>query len=332
MQAKHQFGWGDTYGIRKAITEVAPWLSINTLPIETFGYPKHEGDEELVSLVRKLLRKLTGKNYQHILITQGCTHALNAYVAVEKKLDRNNWGEFTLSTNKLYFPFYPGIAENHDLSFSPGQLGEISNSIQIIDSPSNPEGKICFEDYGNAIWDAAYYSPTYGVNINLPRDLCTPIPNHVAMAGSLSKFTGINGIRVGWLATNDQELYDEAAKWVTYDICGVSGPSQWIAKEILKKIDLEEFWNVSRNVLDSNRTEVQKLSHIFGDQNIPTTGMFALFEIDNKLGKLLEKASVQVTPGSNCGDDRNSVRINLAHTNEATRAMVKAVLKVDKIK
>jgi aspartate/methionine/tyrosine aminotransferase len=327
MQKEHQFGWGNTPGIREALLRVNPFLSISPSQIANLDYAPIEGYPELTILVRKLLRKLTGNNYEYITITQGCTHALNAYVHAEKN---NNE---VLATRKLYFPWYPGVAANHGLTHKPGQLGDIRNAVQILDSPSNPEGEVgSIPPYGRVVWDAAYYSPTYGVNIGLTGDLNTHIPIHEAMAGSLGKFSGINGIKLGWLATNNFELYCKVSNYVSRDLCGTSGLSQLLACEILEKTDLDEFWKVSRLVLDSNRTELQKLAYLFGDQKIPDKGMFALFEVDKKLRMVLDKACVVTTPGTLCGDDRNSVRINLANTNKATKSMVRAVLKVDRKK
>lgn len=328
-QYKHLFGWGDTYGIREAIIKTAPWLLLSPQPIASFGYPKHEGEESLVKLIGKLCKTLTGNKYKYVLVTQGCTHALNAYVWAEKDKELKA-GDQDLATKSFYFPFYPGIAKNQGLRHAPGEIGKLYKAIQIIDSPSNPIGEITYGDLGRSVWDAAYYTPTYGVSTaNLDKKQ-TGIPAHIAMAGSLSKFSGINGIRIGWLATNDKHLYAQAASWISHDICGVSWPSQWLAEQILTKVDLEKFWKASRLVIDNNKNEIQKLSLIFGNQELPKVGMFALFEVDKKLKKLLEKASVSTMPGHLCGDKRDSVRINLAHTNEATKEMVKDILKADK--
>lgn len=320
---KYNFGWGDTYGIRDALIKVAPWLSIAAPPIEKFGYPKHEGEDSLVQHVKKLLKIITQKDYEYVLITQGCTHALNAYVAAEKKENS------VLSTRRLYFAFYPGIAENHNLPFSPGSFGKVTNSVQILDSPSNPEGIITTGNHGRLVWDCAYHTPTYGVKI-FPDKNQTPIPDHVAVAGSLSKLTGVNGIRLGWLATNDQMLYEKASRWATFDVCGVSGLSQWLGEEILSKVCLDTFWKASKAVVDNNKTEIEKLSYLFGNQKMPELGMFAFFEVDRKLRRLFDKASVYTTPGTACGDDKDSMRINLAHFNDTTKEMVKAILKADK--
>lgn len=303
--------------------QAAPWLRLSSMPVEKFGYPKHGGEPVLIDLVRKLVLKLTGKNYKHILITAGCTNAIGAYVHAIKKSDTK-----VMSSRSLYFPFYPGIAENAGLTLKPGTLGTIPDAVQVIDSPSNPGGLITLEGSGNMLWDAAYYSPTYGVKTEMTPPK-TQIPPHIAMAGSLSKFTGINGIRLGWLATDDLALFEAAKKWSTHDTSGISWPSQWLGAQILTNADLDLFWSLSRSVIDDNRNTIQELDHIFGNQPVPSTGMFALFEVDPGIKRLLENAGVVIMPGSACGDTRDSVRINLAQTREATKAMVKDVLKAD---
>jgi bifunctional pyridoxal-dependent enzyme with beta-cystathionase and maltose regulon repressor activities len=59
--------------------------------------------------------------------------------------------------------------------------------------------------------------------------------------------------------------------------------------------------------------------------------MFALFEIDDKLEALLQKASVKVMPGNLCGDvNRHSIRINLANSRELTKLMVNTIIRLDK--
>jgi len=325
-KTKHHFGWGDTYGVREAMMLTAPHLALNPMPIGDFGYPKHGGEDELIDLIRKLCIRLTGKSYKHILITQGCTNAINAYCHAEADSKTEYF-----ACRKLYFPLYLDIATNAGLIFKPGTLGKLLNSIEIIDSPSNPLGFVDGIDYGSrTLWDAAYHSPTYGVNISkAPK---TPIPAHVAMAGSLSKFSGINGIRLGWLATDEDELYKSALRWSTADTSGISWPSQWLGMEILKNVDLEAFWRRSAATIDDNKIEINKLSKIFGGQEIPDKGMFAFFEVDDRIHQILDKADVVTMPGSRCGDTGDSVRINLAHTREATAAMVKAVLKADRRK
>jgi aspartate/methionine/tyrosine aminotransferase len=336
MEYKHNFAWGDTRGIRAIMMKYINETNIlQNIPWENFGYPEHEGDPELIRYTKTLINELTGHQYKHILITNGATHALNAYVAAIKTPDTD-----FMYTHKLYFLFYPGIASNHGLTHATQEsmLTIPEKQIGIMDSPSNPEGKMHGNPFfpnstysKNIIFDAAYYTPTYcGIGNKNNLKCINIIPNHDAIAGSFNKLTGINGLRVGWLATDDDNIYNNALEYIEHDICGVSYPSQHMALEIMKHVNLNHFYWESKLMLDSNKGEMSRLNHIFGNQPIPTHGMFALFEIDAKLKRLLEKASVKFMPGNSCGDFRDSARFNLSNSNEATKNMVDAILKADK--
>jgi len=329
MIYKFDFSWGDTRGIRKIMSDLIYQEGLDqSIPWHTFGYPPHEGDTGLIWRTRELVKGFTGHEYKHILITNGATHALNAYIAA-----KNNENIRGILTHDKYFMFYPGIAKNHHLIHftRPEISGAECDKITIIASPSNPEGNI-FGPLGvpeRSIWDAAYYTPTYCDATGLS-GLAAPIrPTHEAMAGSYSKLTGINGLRVGWLATDSDQVYQKALEWTEHDICGVSYPSQSMVAAIIKGVDLEAFYGTSKALLDTNREELAKLGYLFGHQAIPNNGMFALLEVDKKLKRLLEKVSVHVMDGSLCGDTRESVRFNLANGREITNQMVKAILKED---
>jgi aspartate/methionine/tyrosine aminotransferase len=335
---KHDFGWGDTRGIRAVMAAELKRIGLNIYgqDLGEFGYPAHEGEPQLVEEVRKLIKDLTGRHYSKILITNGATHALNAFIFAHKSVRNIK----ILSTNDMYFSFYPLIADIHGLEHKryqdyDGTLGE--GEIGIIDSPSNPKGRMLscrsehFATVGGLVWDAAYHTPTY---CGVRRDtslVCPPIiPGHEAMVGSLNKLTGINGLRVGWLATNHYSVFDRALNYVEADLCGVSAPSQAYALQILKRVELQPFYAESKRVLDNNREELQRLSYLFGGQPIFPYGMFALFESDGALQGLFKRANVIYKPGDEIGASRDHMRLNLANTNEATKAMVEAVLKADK--
>jgi aspartate/methionine/tyrosine aminotransferase len=297
------------------------------MPWEIFGYPPHEGMPQLREEISKLVKNLTGDKYEYILVTGGATHALNTAIAAMKTQSTKY-----MYTHKLYFSRYPGIATNLGLEhIRTDKMNPRLGDIGIIDSPSNPEGKLHpIGDPVSIIWDAAYYSPTYCGIRDKEKLKCYPIiPKHIAMAGSLSKLTGINGLRIGWLATNDYFLYQKALSYVTSNLCGVSYPSQYAAWQLLSRVNMPEFYAESKALIDSNKTEMQRLDYLFGYQLIPRCGMFVLFETDQKLKNLLEKASVLVMAGSQCGDVRDSVRFNLANPNQMTKEMVNAVLKAD---
>jgi len=332
----HDFSWGDTSGIREIMLKHSGHIFYSTraMPWSLFGYPEHEGVMELRNLTKALIKNLTGREYRYIIITNGALQSLNAYV--NSKVNSNTE---ILYTNNMYFAFYPNIAANMRLK----HIGDIKKALNpgkqnigIIDSPSNPMGDM-FDGNSqvkeNVVWDAAYFSPTYcGMKVNEKKLKCMPIiPDHDAMAGSFNKLTGINGLRIGWLATNSNIIFNRTLKYIESDTCGVSYPSQWAILQILKYVDLNAFFIESKDMLDVNRNEISRLDHLFSGQPIPDTGMFALFEVDQALKDLLAKANVKTMEGSLCGDTRNSVRFNLAKSIRDTKAMVDAVIRADKV-
>jgi aspartate/methionine/tyrosine aminotransferase len=319
------FGWGDTRGLRIKILSIYKDLKImQSMPLEEYGYPPYNGDTYLVSLLSNLTRYLTGHKYRNICITSGCTHAVNASIHV-----LGNSRTESVLTRKLYYPRYPTMIGLTPYTHKIWGTDRNKNSIAIVDSPSNPLGLIGLDENLNTdkiIWDGAYHSPTYGVPFGINN-----VPEHKIFCGSLSKLTGINGIRIGWTATDDDILHEEIVKYVKNTTVGVSYPSQYIAKEILKDEDrLNLYFLQSRNLINMNKEEILKLKHIFGSDKIPNFGMFAFFKIDDKMEKLFQRAKVVFTSGRDCGADYDSVRINLTNTNEMTREMVKRILKADR--
>lgn len=330
---KHNFGFGDTKGIREIFLKHASFLQNLHNPWENYGYPEHGGDPELIEEVRKYLCKSLGLTYKYIIITNGATNGINAYIHAKKE-ELHKYPLCGIVTHKLYFPFYSKIAKIHELAHNKMDIVRdlAVNEIGIIDHPSNPKGILTIGGQSkNILFDAAYYSPTYcGTYRNGKLVLPKVIPDHDAMVGSMAKLTGINGLRIGFFATNNESIYENALEYITTDLCGVSSLSQFTSIQILKKTNFDLFYEESKNMLDLNKEELSRLDYLFGNQDIPTNGMFALFEVDSKIKKLLEKARVQTIPGNMVGDDRDSIRINLANSYRDTRSMVVDILKIDK--
>jgi aspartate/methionine/tyrosine aminotransferase len=325
---KHDFAFGDTRGIRKKMLRQAKKILSLPLPWEDMGYPPHTGDLALIENTKKLIKDLTGKTYEYVIITNGATHAINAGIHALKTVDTGR-----LLTHHLYFGFYPQIASINNLEHKRFALGHepisTRTDIVLVDSPNNPSGFITPQTFeaSRTIWDAAYWSPTYTKDW---KKLYVP-PAHVAMVGSYNKLTGINGLRVGWLATNDLQAYFKAHDYVTNTLCGVTSSGQWAVNKILENVNLEVFYKESANLIDANKEELGRLNRLFGNQEIPEVGMFALWASDRKINEILAKAGVKFMYGKEVGSDPMSWRINLGNTFDQTRAMVEDVLRADKI-
>jgi aspartate/methionine/tyrosine aminotransferase len=319
------FGWGDTRGVRDVLLEVYQNLTlIQHMPLRKFGYPSYEGDPDLIKMLKNLTKKLTDLNYEYICVTAGCTHALNASIYA-MNMDRTE----TLFTRSMYYPRYPELARMAGLYHHRDEIKTFrEEDIFLVDSPSNPLGLLGPLNKTNpnrTIWDAAYHTPTYGIALPGLHNIDAAV-----FCGSVSKLTGMNGIRLGWTATNDAELHDKIKNYVKNDTCGVSYPSQWIAMDILSSERmLEEFFKYSATMVEYNKEEVLKLKNILGSDRMPTHGMFAFYEVDDSLLSLFDKACVKFTNGQDCGAKVKSIRINLGNSNMQTREMVERIKNAD---
>lgn len=318
------FSWGDTRGVREVILNIYRGLGLTSMPLDSFGYPPHEGDPDLVILLKSLTKELTGIGYNHITVSEGCTHAVMASIYA---LKNNNTK--TVKTRSLYYPRYSDMISISNLAHEKKHENTISeDDIALIDSPSNPLGLVgSSKSYPKLIWDGAYHSPTYGILRGT-----NAIKDARIFCGSLSKLTGINGLRLGWTATNEVGLDISIQKYIRNTICGVSYPSMHVATKILSdRQNLKEFFLRSKILIEDNKDIVKKLDNLFGKQPISPKGMFAFWQTDEKLRKLLDKAMVKVTPGADCGGDESQVRINLGNSNKMTKEMVSRITNIDKI-
>lgn len=322
------FGWGDTRGVREVLLSVYKnKLDLKNMPLQSFGYPPDKGSPKLISLLSDLTLERTGVRFKHISVTNGCTQALE----ISLRSLMNSWTE-SVQTRDLYYPRYPDIIRSVGLiHVRPRENLNLSGHIQIIDSPSNPVGDIHFssENTDKVIWDAAYNSPTYGIRLQN----VALFPEPLVFCGSLSKLTGLNGVRVGWTATNDDNLALKINKQIKTITNGVSYPSQWICEQILEdRKALEVFFAKSRKLVEDNKNEILKLRKIFSTELVSDYGMFSFSASDPSIHKLFDAAGVEFTKGEDCGAWYHSMRLNMANPVEMTAEMVKRIIKQDRKK
>lgn len=326
------FGWGDTDGIREIMLDryskdvpSKPTMGSDIFNLDQ-GYPAHEGSPELISLVRNLVKKLTKKEYKHILITNGATNGLCAALSALSPEE--------IYINDRYFSFYPGITKQfakkvYSIPLKSSIITPHPKAVAVVDSPSNPRGELFIEletasnSKMDVVWDAAYWSPAYLKSLHI-----TPVPEHKIMVGSLSKLTGINGIRLGWIAVDDDSHYEKALDYVTHNLCGVSALSQELAISILKHVNLDHFFSDSSSLIDDNKNEFSKVATLFGNQKIPDLGMFLYWTVDAELIKKIKDAGIIFTSGSFIGGSENEVRINLSRKRHLTKNLVDLLKKI----
>jgi aspartate/methionine/tyrosine aminotransferase len=320
--------WGQSVCVRDAFTETLTGAPVifGLKELDQMDYPKHEGNEELVELTRKVIERQTEHKYRYILLTNGATGG----VTIALRAYRQSSYNVAFTRTPPYFSIYPSMIEAAGFkrhAYEGDKKFEGDNPVALIDSPTNPHGIFIqgriFTD--PIIWDAVYHNRVYAEPIMLR------YPGHDVVVGSYSKLLGINGIRVGWIATDDLFIYDKMARLVTAEYCGLSHASSVILLDLLKNFHWDSFEQNARYRLNCNREEWSKLEKFFEGQPVSPVGMFYYARMDKSCKKLMKKAGVLWMPGTSLRTDDSHGRFNLGQDNKLIKNAVKSVLKADKI-
>lgn len=326
LNKKIDLSWGESIAVRQAFVEtISTPIIFDIKSLNDLGYPAHAGDPTLVELTKKIIKRQIGNNYKHVLITNGATGGVTIALRAYKTMGFEEcWID-----KPPHFRFYPGMIEAAGLHRGEGPLNGFSR-VYLVDSLSNPLGKFSQmkKDLYNSpiIWDSVYYGKVYSPGNH-------PQPAHDVLVGGYGKLTGLNGLRTGWIATNDSLLYERIKELVTVEYCGISVPSTKIILDTVGKfkiVDWEYFESRANFKLDSNREEWSKLEKYFCNQPVSPFGMFFYSLIDKHCKKLLEKSNIIWSPGSHLGTTDDFGRFNLGQSCDLIKKAVKEVLKNDK--
>ena len=324
----YNLGWGNAVAVRNALlSELGLRTAFFSFNADNLNYPPHEGDPRLVEITRHVIERQVGPTYKHIFLTNGATGG----VTIGLRAYAQQGYKTCLTLPPPYFSLYPGMISSSGLKHVWGM--PVCNAVRpvaLIDSPSNPYG-IVYEGLTSPapmIWDAVYHSRVYTYGNYKPLS-CE------ALVGSYSKLLGLNGIRTGWIATNDDLLAERLKVLVTSEYCGLSSASTSVLLNVLKMYRSKTFWEnfegKARTNLDYNREEFSKLEKFFGQTPVPANGMFYYAPVDSACRKLLEKSGIIWTSGISLGADDNWGRFNIGQDCSLVREAVKEVLKQDKV-
>lgn len=318
----YDFGYGDSFGIREALNEQifkAENLIQQAKPY--LGYPSQITNAPLESKILNLVKNSTGETYKYCILVSGAHMGIAACLKA-LEVDYGNKVHY----DELHFLKYPELVRSLNFTSIPYRECDQKSSILLTASPSNPEGVICMNSGSkNTIWDAAYHNEIYTSPIT-----CQQIskPTHSLMVGSAGKLTGMNGMRFGWVCTNDSILAERVST-AHYELTlGVNTISLALMHDFLDKVDLNKFYWRAFSVLCDNKSELSKLEYLF-HRKIPVYGMFWFTEADSSARKLLAKCGVTYTEGVLCGGSKDTIRITLGQTRDITKKMVTSILKED---
>ena len=159
----------------------------------------------------------------------------------------------------------------------------------------------------------------------------TPIkPEHRVNCGSYSKAFGLTGVRIGWIATNDENDYSLFRDENMYENCSLPYFSQSFMLDVIKNTDIDSFMDYSKHLVNNNREMFHKVSYLFDGQPVPENGMYYSAWTTPHTIELLNKLNIKSIKMDISGKDE-FLRFNLAQINEVTNEAINLILKEDSI-
>lgn len=324
MTAKYDLGFGNSVCVRKAFLQNyrGNMIVFTGDMLQAMDYPDRDGDPELIELTKTVLKRQTGDDYKYVVPTNGATGGVTIALRAmkQKGYDRCH------TRNAPWYLRYPSMIKAAGMVHVDENAPIDQDSVHLIDLPSNPLNQMARPNvYANElILDGVYLNKVY-------TDGYWRTPRHDAMIGSYSKLLGLNGIRLGWVATNNEQLYLRMKELAIGEYCGLSVPSAEIVKRMLFNYDWQWFEARARTYLNYNREEWSKLERYFGDKSVDDKGMFYYGPTDKQCAQLLAKAGVGWTRGSALGTNDSFGRFNLGQDCDLVKKAVADILGADSI-
>lgn len=319
---KYDLGFGNSVCIRQAFLETyhGDMVVFTHHGLSKFDYPERHGDPELIEITRQVIKRQTGIEKKHIFLTNGATGAVT--IALRAFAQRGKTICYTREAP--WYLRYPSMIKASGLIHLNETHGiDPNEGVVLLDIPSNPVGitrPISNSITAPMVLDGVYLNKVYTSGYFIP------IPAHDVLAGSYSKLLGLNGLRIGWIATDDSLLAERIKELVVGEYCGLSVASAEILKNVLYNFDWECFESIAKMNLNYNREQWSKLEKFFGDRPVVHDGMFYYGKMDKLCKSLMEKSGIKWTKGSELGTDDSYGRFNLGQDIEMVRKAVNAVI------
>ncbi len=211
-----------------------------------------------------------------------------------------------------------------DLDQLRSQLTPATRLI-VLNTPHNPTGFLMsHDDYAELhqlavdrgfmlLCDEVYRESEYDVAQRLPA--ACDLGEHAVSIGVMSKTYGLAGLRIGWIVTKNQALFQRIQVLKDYTSMCNSGPSEWLAEVALRN---------RQQIIDRNLRLIQSnldlLDAFFSERTDlfqwkrPRAGSIAFpkylqGDVDAFCHRVLSESGVLLAPGSLFQDNENHFRI-----------------------
>ena len=225
-------------------------------------------------------------------------------------------------------------AEENGWALDPAQLYQHIKSntkVIIINTPHNPTGYLMPADIFRGISriaaengiilfsDEVYRESEYRVEDRLPA-VCD-LGEHTVSLGVMSKTYGLPGLRIGWVATQNQEVYKKMAVLKDYTTICNSAPSEFLAELALRH--RQALVDRTQKVISENLNLLDQLFDRHAERftwQRPRAGAIGFPKLHGEdveafCDSLVQTAGVLLLPGTVYDDPGNHFRIGFGRKN-----------------
>jgi aspartate/methionine/tyrosine aminotransferase len=201
----------------------------------------------------------------------------------------------------------------------------------IVNLPHNPTGYLMsragfdalnkFTQENNLLLfsDEVYRESEYDINDRLPA--AVDYGAHAVSLGVTSKTYGLAGLRIGWLATKNRNLYNKMTSLKDYTTICNSAPSEFLAE-----VAIRHRAQLANRNLEIIKHNLAIIDHLFTNQaslftwHRPKAGSMGFpkllhGDVESFCDDLVKKAGVLLLPGSLYDETNNHFRLGLGRKN-----------------
>ena len=302
------------------------------------GYTESRGDPGLRSEIAQLYTKLLPEN---ILVHAGAEEAIFNFINVAVKP-----GDHVV----VHSPYYQSLgtvargigAKLTEWKGNPYRNWELDlqflrdkvttrTTVVVVNFPHNPTGFLPSSDFLHELSrlsdergfvilsDEVYRGLEYDPADRLPS--VSDINERAVSISVMSKTFGLAGLRIGWVATQNRDLYQKLAEFKDYTSICNSAPSEYLASLALRHATT--IVNRNLQIIGENLDLLDEFFRRFDgilDWYRPKAGSIAFPRylgdcVDVFCDELAREAGVLLAPGTLFGEEYNSVRLGFGRRN-----------------
>lgn len=217
-----------------------------------------------------------------------------------------------------------------DLDELQGLLRANTKAI-IINTPHNPTGYLMsrqdyeavhqFAQENNLLLfsDEVYRESEYDAAARLPA--ACDLGDHTISLGVTSKIYGLAGLRIGWICTKNQQIYEKMASLKDYTTICNSAPSEFLAEVAMRnrmKLVERNLGIIKANLglmVDFFARHTDLFSWIRPQAGSMAFPRLLKGDVEEFCDRVVREAGVLLLPGSMYDDSRNHFRLGLGRKN-----------------